>query len=54
MKTFPSYDQLCDIYAKVANAITRKKVESVPNELTKEEMSIVRSLISGLTQLHVT
>lgn len=47
MKTFPSYDQLCDIYAKVANAITRKKVESVPNELTKEEMSIVRSLISG-------
>jgi hypothetical protein len=51
MKTFPSYDQLCDIYAKVANAITRKKVESVPNELTKEEMSIVRSLISGFNSV---
>jgi hypothetical protein len=38
MKTFPNYDQLYTIVEAIVNAISRKKADLVPNELTREEM----------------
>jgi hypothetical protein len=42
---FPNYDQLYTIVEAIANAISRKKADLVPNELTGEEMENLHNLL---------
>jgi hypothetical protein len=42
---FPNYDQLYTIVEAIANAISRKKADLVPNELTREEMENLHNLL---------
>lgn len=47
---FPNYTQLYTIVEAIANAISRKKADLVPNELTEEEMENLRNICNHFSR----